>query len=55
MAGIDHERVALRAPEINRRGQTGDAAADNNDLAHFGIIEVGVFNHGVEDESANKV
>jgi hypothetical protein len=46
MAGIDDQCVALRAPEIYGRGQTGDASADDDDLAGVGLVEVGVMDHG---------
>ncbi len=39
--GIDNERVALRAAEINRRGQTDDTAADDNHFANVGMVEIG--------------
>ncbi len=45
VAGIDHQRVALRPPQINRRGKPGDASADDDHLTHLRIIEVFVLNH----------
>ena len=47
MARIDYDRVALRAPEIDRCRQTGYAAADDNYFARIRIVEVGVLDHGV--------
>ena len=46
MAGIDDERVALRAPEVNRGGQARDAAADDDDFARLRIVEIFVLDHG---------
>jgi hypothetical protein len=37
----------LGAPEIDGRGQTGDAAAYDNDFADIGIIKIGMLNHDV--------
>jgi hypothetical protein len=47
MPGIDNEGVALRASEIDGRGQTGNTATYDNDFADIGIIEIGVLNHDV--------
>ena len=45
MSGIDHERVALCAAEINRGGQTRDATPDDDHFARLRIVEVFVLDH----------
>jgi len=37
---VDHQRVALRAPEINGRRQAGDPAADDDDFAQLRVVEI---------------
>jgi hypothetical protein len=47
MAGIDDQRVALRTSKVNRRGQAGDPAPNDNHFACVRLVEVGVLDHAV--------
>ncbi len=53
VAGIDHERVAFGAPEINRGREPRDPAADDDRFAALRIVEVFVFDH--EADSTRKI
>ncbi len=45
VAGVDHERVALRTPEINCGREPRDPAADDDHLSALRVVEVFVFDH----------
>ena len=45
MSGIDDQRIALGATEVNCGGQPGNTAAQHDDFTYLRIIEVFVTDH----------
>jgi hypothetical protein len=45
VAGINHQRVAFRAPEIDRGRKPSDPAADDDHFTPVRIIDVFMLDH----------